>query len=123
MGRSESLGARGQILQRAQQLTTKASFKQLADIHETVPIPRSNGVTGSGLKELASTVEGNPKHLCNALCEANQLLKRGPAEYDKRVIIFTRDLNPAGTGAAAGDRRHAHPALACGGKVLYLLSC
>lgn len=70
------------------------------------------GAAGGGLLELAGGARKSPEHVRNALWTAHQLLDVGSAKVDKRVLIFTCDPNPPGTGVTANTNRRA-PASAC----------
>ena len=56
---------------------------------------------------MAGSAEKNPEHVRNALWTAHQLLDVGSAKVDKRVLIFTCDPNPPGTGVTADTNRRA----------------
>ena len=71
------------------------------------------GAAGAGLQELAGGSKRSPEAVRNALWTAHQLLDVGSAKVDKRVLIFTCDPNPPGTGVTADTNRHAPPASPC----------
>ena len=75
--------------------------------------PSWPGAAGGGLEEVAGSAEKSPEHVRNALWTAHQLLLDvGSAKVDKRVLIFTCDPNPAGTGVTADANRRAPVPLA-----------
>ena len=57
---------------------------------------------------VGSAPETSPDHLRNGLWAASQLISAGSSRANKRVLIFTRDENPAGSGSKAGSHRHCH---------------
>lgn len=69
---------------------------------ETAVGPRAEG----GLDGEVGSVAQRPNQLRHALWSAHTLLE-GSAKADKRVLIFTGDPNPPGTGAAAAEFRRA----------------
>ncbi len=56
---------------------------------------------------MGSAAEGSPDHLRNGLWAASQLINTGSSRANKRLLIFTRDENPAGTGPKAESYRQA----------------
>ena len=54
---------------------------------------------------MGSAAEGSPDHLRNGLWAASQLISTGSARSNKRLLIFTRDENPAGSGSKAESHR------------------
>ncbi|CAL5220319.1 g2309 [Coccomyxa viridis] len=55
--------------------------------------------------KVGSAAEGSPDHLRNGLWAASQLINTGSSRANKRLLIFTRDENPAGTGPKAESYR------------------
>ena len=55
--------------------------------------------------KVGSAAEGSPDHLRNGLWAASQLISTGSSRANKRLLIFTRDENPAGTGSKAESHR------------------
>ena len=55
---------------------------------------------------MGSAPESSPDHLRNGLWAASQLISAGSSRANKRVLIFTRDENPAGSGSKAESHRH-----------------
>ena len=55
---------------------------------------------------MGSAPEDSPDHLRNGLWAASQLISAGSSRANKRVLIFTRDENPAGSGSQAESHRH-----------------
>jgi hypothetical protein len=76
----------------------------------TPPSPRLDPATrpcaDGGLDADAGSAEQGPEQLRHALWTAHQLLDSS-AKADKRVLIFTCDANPPGTGVAAAEFRCA----------------
>ena len=66
---------------------------------------------------MGSAPEASPDHLRNGLWAASQLISAGSSRANKRVLIFTRDENPAGSGSKAESHRHSlcpsHATTAC----------
>ena len=66
---------------------------------------------------MGSAPETSPDHLRNGLWAASQLISAGSSRANKRVLIFTRDENPAGSGSKAESHRHfpcpSHATTAC----------
>lgn len=56
-------------------------------------------------ERVGSAAEGSPDHLRNGLWAASQLISTGSARANKRLLIFTRDENPAGSGPKAESHR------------------
>ena len=56
---------------------------------------------------MGSAEEGSPDHLRNGLWATSQLIGTGSSRANKRLLIFTRDENPAGTGPKAESYRRA----------------
>ena len=73
------------------------------------PSRPGSGAAGGGLQELAGGSRKSPEHVRNALWTAHQLLDVGSAKVDKRVLIFTCDPNPPGSGVTADTNRRAPP--------------
>ena len=55
---------------------------------------------------VGSAPESSPDHLRNGLWAASQLISAGSSRANKRVLIFTRNENPAGSGSKAESHRH-----------------
>ena len=56
---------------------------------------------------VGSAPENSPDHLRNGLWAASQLISAGSSRANKRVLIFTRDEDPAGSGSKAESHRHS----------------
>jgi len=54
---------------------------------------------------VGSAAENSPDHLRNGLWAASQLFSTGSSRANKRLLIFTRDEDPAGTGSKAESHR------------------
>ncbi len=55
--------------------------------------------------KVGSAAEGSPDHLRNGLWATSQLIGTGASRTNKRLLIFTRDENPAGTGSKAESHK------------------
>lgn len=67
-------------------------------------------VVGAGEEfedRVGSAAEDSPDHLRNGLWAASQLFSTGSSRANKRLLIFTRNENPAGTGPKAESHRCA----------------
>lgn len=56
---------------------------------------------------MGSAPEKSPDHLKNGLWAAQQLLNSGSSKAYKRVLIFTNDPHPEGSGKQADTFRQA----------------
>lgn len=56
---------------------------------------------------VGSAAEDSPDHLRNGLWAASQLFSTGSSRANKRLLIFTHNENPAGTGPKAESHRCA----------------
>lgn len=58
-------------------------------------------------ERVGSAPERSPDHLKNGLWAAQQLLNSGSSKAYKRVLIFTNDPNPPGSGKQGDTFRQA----------------
>lgn len=93
----------------AQVCNVLRSAKDIADAHIAPAHDPSTSTPAAGeaFKErVGSAPEASPEHLRYGLWTAGQLLSAGStARAFKRVLIFTADPNPPGTGPKAHDSR------------------